>query len=1096
MAEVNYLVNLDMNNNQVLNLVLHNATGVFPASGGQLIYHSTLNVPMYYHAGSGIYIPMSTPHASAYWSTIIGGENTSQQFVVSTTAAIGPSGAGIVNANQFNGNTVVQVVYGGTAATSWLSGRALFGSGSAISTDASGFYFNISGHNLGIGTNDWLATPPRAWLDLAPASASRAGLHINSGVLLSSPHNPLDIGTVEFDGTLFYYIGLAGSRQRFTVSGDPITSLTGILPINQGGTNNSSFVTGVLFTSSGSTLVGMMPIAHNRIAVFNSGTLPTFISPATSGGVLYSNGTGWIVANPSYLVNSPTGLLHNQVLSSNSYYGINITHSGGIVDSFRIDNFINGTGSKEITAAITSTGNLKLAGNQLQFGVLDTVPSGSYYPTIIAHSVTGQYGGEFRLGTNTNASGGLLWIYASGSGKGGQIFAYGGPATGNAGTINIAGGSGNNGGNIFLQGNLDGLGGGGGILDLRGALGSTGPTWQGKCNGAGGTPGTINLNANIGVAGSINLSSIEGNGGNIYTYGAIGANGGSITTYGQSADGGSIDTKGGTDTTANGGSINIAGGSTSNAKGGSINAYGGSATNTRGGSFISYGGTSASASGGAFDAHGGTLPGGNVITLDGGGSLNTTGSGFLQLGIAGTRTTLVGTATTDRTLNLPNNSGTLAVVQNISGLIQSGDLPSSVMYSEIALLNDLGNITVTGATSGQVLKFNGSIWVQSDDLSGGSVAFNDLTDVVITTPVSGQMVRYDGTNWINTYLSLSVQAGSGINISAVGASSYIHVDTLIPRLTNFSEALPVVSGSFTYRIDPSRIAQNYTGYLPANTGVFVMTHHISGLLQSGDLPSLVMMKESANLNDLGDVSIVNAVSGLTLRYNGSNFVLASGQNIVNENSPIILIDDFMNGQGESGEAGELGWINSNGSWQNGTAEPNHPGITTYRSANSSGTASSALLASTAGTPSMPLRHFKSITFIIRPVASGNTHDIFIGVASAISSVPFNNFIGFQRRSIPLETFWHTISASGGTATTGVSNVNYTTGWINLRVEASGDGLSAFNYYINNSLVNTINSNIPASSLNVLPFVTIVPNSTSTQDTALDYFRIHLDGISR
>ncbi len=74
-------------------------------------------------------------------------------------------------------------------------------------------------------------------------------------------------------------------------------------------------------------------------------------------------------------------------------------------------------------------------------------------------------------------------------------------------------------------------------------------------------------------------------------------------------------------------------------------------------------------------------------------------------------------------------------------------------------LNDLTDVVITGGTlaSGQVLKYDGTNWVNGTDSGGGASALDDLTDVVITgTPTLGQVLKWDGTNWVN-----GADSGSG-----------------------------------------------------------------------------------------------------------------------------------------------------------------------------------------------------------------------------------------------------------------------------------------------------------------------------------------------
>lgn len=68
-----------------------------------------------------------------------------------------------------------------------------------------------------------------------------------------------------------------------------------------------------------------------------------------------------------------------------------------------------------------------------------------------------------------------------------------------------------------------------------------------------------------------------------------------------------------------------------------------------------------------------------------------------------------------------------------------------------ATLSGLTDVNVTTPSNGQVLKYNGTSWVNGTDLTGagGAVALDELTDVIVTTPTSGQVLKYNGTSWVN-----------------------------------------------------------------------------------------------------------------------------------------------------------------------------------------------------------------------------------------------------------------------------------------------------------------------------------------------------------
>lgn len=90
--------------------------------------------------------------------------------------------------------------------------------------------------------------------------------------------------------------------------------------------------------------------------------------------------------------------------------------------------------------------------------------------------------------------------------------------------------------------------------------------------------------------------------------------------------------------------------------GGNIDTHG--STVSTGGNIYTYGGTNS-------DRHGGS-----IITADGGGGIDTRGTGNIEFGIDGTRTSLTGTATANRSISLPNSDGILVAV-NTNGAVVS-----------------------------------------------------------------------------------------------------------------------------------------------------------------------------------------------------------------------------------------------------------------------------------------------------------------------------------------------------------------------------------------------------------------------------------------
>lgn len=67
-------------------------------------------------------------------------------------------------------------------------------------------------------------------------------------------------------------------------------------------------------------------------------------------------------------------------------------------------------------------------------------------------------------------------------------------------------------------------------------------------------------------------------------------------------------------------------------------------------------------------------------------------------------------------------------------------------------LNALTDVLLTSPSVGQVLKYDGTNWINDTDLNNGAgaVTLNDITDVVITSPSTGEVLTFNGTAWVNS----------------------------------------------------------------------------------------------------------------------------------------------------------------------------------------------------------------------------------------------------------------------------------------------------------------------------------------------------------
>lgn len=96
------------------------------------------------------------------------------------------------------------------------------------------------------------------------------------------------------------------------------------------------------------------------------------------------------------------------------------------------------------------------------------------------------------------------------------------------------------------------------------------------------------------------------------------------------------------------------------------------------------------------------------------------------------------------------------------------------------LLVDGIEVDTTGATVGQVLKYNGNKFVPSQDnvASAGALTLSDLSNVLITSVQDGSVLSYSSASskWVNAPLSLGLDGLSDVSVTSVANKEVIIYD--------------------------------------------------------------------------------------------------------------------------------------------------------------------------------------------------------------------------------------------------------------------------------------------------------------------------------
>jgi plastocyanin len=100
-------------------------------------------------------------------------------------------------------------------------------------------------------------------------------------------------------------------------------------------------------------------------------------------------------------------------------------------------------------------------------------------------------------------------------------------------------------------------------------------------------------------------------------------------------------------------------------------------------------------------------------------------------------------------------------------------------FSGTVTLGAVGNVSITGGTTGQVLSTNGSGTLSWTTVSsgGGATNLDGLSDVAITSIASGQILLYTGSNFVNytsrLFHQFAYPAITSLDVTNSGATAYL-----------------------------------------------------------------------------------------------------------------------------------------------------------------------------------------------------------------------------------------------------------------------------------------------------------------------------------
>ena len=235
-------------------------------------------------------------------------------------------------------------------------------------------------------------------------------------------------------------------------------------------------------------------------------------------------------------------------------------------------------------------------------------------------------------------------------------------------------------------------------------------------------------------------------------------------------------------------------------------------------------------------------------------------------------------------------------------------------------LNDLTDVVITSPSNGQVLKYNGTSWVNGTDAtSGGTTLLDNLGDVSIVGPTIGQVLKYNGTSWVNDADATGSAASNSFQTIAISGQSSVIADSS-------SDTLNLVGGTgITLTTDASSDTVTITCNVTGGATQFTGLTDVSAASLTVDkiyLPAITRLVVDNNGvtaytfdQYTGDNPTIYAISGTTIAFDlnaieGHPFVIQDGS-ATNYNTGLIhvtatgVVSTGSNAQGKT--SGTLYW---------------------------------------------------------------------------------------------------------------------------------------------------------------------------------------------
>lgn len=161
----------------------------------------------------------------------------------------------------------------------------------------------------------------------------------------------------------------------------------------------------------------------------------------------------------------------------------------------------------------------------------------------------------------------------------------------------------------------------------------------------------------------------------------------------------------------------------------------------------------------------------------------------------------------------------------------------------------------------------------------GVSSIGELSDVTITAATTGEVLRYDGANWVDTQLNYADLANTPAIPASIDDLTDVDTSTVAP-----TDGQVLKWNSTNSEWEPGDAAANVADLTDLTDTIISGPQNGQALIYSNG--NWINDNIAANLGDLTDVAVGGAVAGQDLQYNGSNWVNTTFNRSIDELSDV------------------------------------------------------------------------------------------------------------------------------------------------------------------------------------------------------------------